>query len=853
MRITVVDNVDKSASASFIQRISNNASQPLHTLTISTSPSGTPNPVSGGAAATLSVVASDSLNHPLSYTWSATCPALADTGKFSPSAAGQNPTWTAPANNTGAQQTCTLQVAVSDGHGETLSASFGERVNSITHVLKFTSAASGSPNPVAPGGTVNLTASAIDTLGHTLSYLWQATCPADIGNGTFAPNASVLTPTWTAPSPASGPFACVMRVTVTDSDSQTVQSTYTQNVTSAATSETATAEARPADTADFPSSFVDADNNRIDDDWEARYGLDPSNPDDGGLDGDGDELSNAAESARENPLKADTDGDAVADGSEVGNGDNPRNASDWTPSALRGTVGDRAIYLTWNGPLHADADGALLSVERAGEEGGFEALGTLALDPDGSSYRLSALPNGEPLENGRQYRLGLVLKRGAVTRQSAPTERLDAKPAALAAGQPTGTVLFVPGFGENGDPGGAFGSTLDFASRTLGWRFGGRLCFTEDAEVPSVDSDPNGASVRRDGAVDCSGLSSLTPTALAESGGALTGNFFTLDFANNRGEYSSEGATSGLTRQSEELGRALDAMKASGITGAVALVGHGTGGVAARSYLARTHNAGGQVAALVTYGAPVRGADVPAWCRLGGDDGAGLGAAGASAANVCGGLALPAALSDVAYTCSEETADQQLTAFLNGLGALPGDVAYTSIVGSWLPSAWSATLLANGGRRPADCVASTWDGFTPAASADLAISGGRVIETDRVFADQGSDIAGIFCGLNPQCLVVRTSVAADLAVIDPQGRRMSAVWAEIPGGAFMKPAATDGDVSTVILPFVSSGTYQVRLTAKPGSTDKTVTVEVTQAGRTSVLTGRRAPGATAASFKVQVP
>ena len=377
---------------------------------------------------------------------------------------------------------------MSDGHGETLSASFGERVNSITHVLKFTSAASGSPNPVAPGGTVNLTASAVDTLGHTLSYLWQATCPADIGNGTFAPNASVLTPTWTAPSPASGPFACVMRVTVTDSDSQTVQSTYTQNVTSAATSETATAEARPADTADFPSSFVDADNDRIDDDWEARYGLDPSNPDDGGLDGDGDELSNAAEfRARTNPLKADTDGDAVADGSEVGNGDNPRNASDWTPSALRGTVGDRAIYLTWNGPLHADADGALLSVERAGEEGGFEALGTLALDPDGSSYRLSALPNGEPLENGRQYRLGLVLKRGAVTRQSAPTGAPGCETCGAGGRAADRHGAVRSGLRSNGDPGGAFGSTLDFASRTLGWRFGGRLCFTEDAEVPSVD------------------------------------------------------------------------------------------------------------------------------------------------------------------------------------------------------------------------------------------------------------------------------------------------------------------------------------------------------------------------------
>jgi hypothetical protein len=70
--------------------------------------------VSGGTA-NLSVAAQDSLSHPLTYAWTADCPAaLVGDGSFN-SAALQNPTWTAPPNMTGSQQDCTIQVTVSDG------------------------------------------------------------------------------------------------------------------------------------------------------------------------------------------------------------------------------------------------------------------------------------------------------------------------------------------------------------------------------------------------------------------------------------------------------------------------------------------------------------------------------------------------------------------------------------------------------------------------------------------------------------------------------------------------------------------------------------------------------------------
>jgi len=102
-----------------------------HTLTITRGPSGTPNPVASGGTANLSVNASDSLGHTLTYGWAALCPAaLGSNGSFSPSPNVQSPTWTAPANSTGSPQDCTIQVTVSDGQGLTQSPSFSQGVSS---------------------------------------------------------------------------------------------------------------------------------------------------------------------------------------------------------------------------------------------------------------------------------------------------------------------------------------------------------------------------------------------------------------------------------------------------------------------------------------------------------------------------------------------------------------------------------------------------------------------------------------------------------------------------------------------------------------------------------------------------
>ena len=111
----------------------------LHTLTITGAPSGTPNPVVPGGIVDLSVDAVDSFGHTLTFAWTSTCTGLPP-GAFNNSTL-QTPTWTAPANATGATQTCVLKVVVNDGHGTTKTASINETVPSVPKVTTLTPAA----------------------------------------------------------------------------------------------------------------------------------------------------------------------------------------------------------------------------------------------------------------------------------------------------------------------------------------------------------------------------------------------------------------------------------------------------------------------------------------------------------------------------------------------------------------------------------------------------------------------------------------------------------------------------------------------------------------------------------------
>jgi hypothetical protein len=123
MKVDVTDGVI-TIQRTFSQAID----QAVHTLSITTAPSGSPNPVPSGATASLQVVATDTFNHTVSYAWTASCPTLASSGTFVPGANVQNPSWNAPANQTSGSVGCTLSVTASDGQGMTANADYSQTV-----------------------------------------------------------------------------------------------------------------------------------------------------------------------------------------------------------------------------------------------------------------------------------------------------------------------------------------------------------------------------------------------------------------------------------------------------------------------------------------------------------------------------------------------------------------------------------------------------------------------------------------------------------------------------------------------------------------------------------------------------
>ena len=176
---------------------------PLDLVVLTSGPTGTPNPVASGAAVALSAQATDTLNHPVSYAWQATCPSLSSHGTFTPSAAVATPTWTAPVNLTGAQQACTVTVTATDG-GTSASGSYVQHVASVPDRVTIVSGASGDPEPVSSSGSVQLSVLAEDSLGHPLVYSWQVACAGLTGTGSLSPGPSARTPNLDRPAQPDG-------------------------------------------------------------------------------------------------------------------------------------------------------------------------------------------------------------------------------------------------------------------------------------------------------------------------------------------------------------------------------------------------------------------------------------------------------------------------------------------------------------------------------------------------------------------------------------------------------------------------------------------------------------------------
>ena len=236
LSVTVSDSFGTSASKNVTVTVE--PTEPSgDTVTITAGPNAAPSVLSSGGTTFLSVSATDSLGHALTYAWSAVCPGLPDNGLFAFSGGPTAPTWRAPENGTGAQRTCTITVNVADQFGHSASRTVDVSVLPSQHTLTITQQPSGNPNPVASGGAVNMSVAASDSQSHTLGYAWSASCAAALGgNGSFA-NGTTATPTWTAPANLTGSAqTCAIQVTVNDGAGGLTQSaSFTRPSTRSAT------------------------------------------------------------------------------------------------------------------------------------------------------------------------------------------------------------------------------------------------------------------------------------------------------------------------------------------------------------------------------------------------------------------------------------------------------------------------------------------------------------------------------------------------------------------------------------------------------------------------------------------
>ncbi len=101
------------------------------------------------------------------------------------------------------------------------------------HQLKIVGGPQGTPNPVFSQGQAQLGVSAVDNVGHALSYQWTSNCgPGPGGDGSFD-NASIRAPVWTAPVYESGgQKLCTLEVTVNDGGTSSATAQFEMAVVS---------------------------------------------------------------------------------------------------------------------------------------------------------------------------------------------------------------------------------------------------------------------------------------------------------------------------------------------------------------------------------------------------------------------------------------------------------------------------------------------------------------------------------------------------------------------------------------------------------------------------------------------
>ncbi len=164
-----------------------------HTLSITAGPSVSPTAVSSGGTVNCSITATDS-NGSVTYEWSD-----GNAGGSFSSATAQTPTYTAPANTSGADKIVTLTCVVRSATNPSVSATRTVNLTVRPHAVTITAGPSVSPDVVGSAGQATVSVTASDSDSHSVTYAWS-----DGGaGGTFA-NASAASTTYTAPANNTG-------------------------------------------------------------------------------------------------------------------------------------------------------------------------------------------------------------------------------------------------------------------------------------------------------------------------------------------------------------------------------------------------------------------------------------------------------------------------------------------------------------------------------------------------------------------------------------------------------------------------------------------------------------------------
>ena len=197
-----------------------------HTVTITSGPTANPPTIPSGGTTNLSVSATDSYGHSVNYSWTVN----PNEGNFTPNPNTQNPTWTAPANNTCADKTYTFTVTATCSVDPSVKKTGTVQVivKPAPHTVTITSGPTANPNPIDSGSTTSLSVTAIDSCGHNINYSWTV----NPNEGNFTPNPNTQNPTWTAPAnDTCADKTYTFTVTATCSVDSNVKDTKTVQVT----------------------------------------------------------------------------------------------------------------------------------------------------------------------------------------------------------------------------------------------------------------------------------------------------------------------------------------------------------------------------------------------------------------------------------------------------------------------------------------------------------------------------------------------------------------------------------------------------------------------------------------------